>query len=127
MKRLFAIFFLVVYVFTATELNQLLKAPKFVEHFIEHQKLDSTVSLSDFLYMHYTGHDINDNDQAQDMQLPFKSPGNYATPNLASIPVSQDTINLSLIPVDTENQLVYKRLNFTSSFLSSIWQPPKSC
>lgn len=127
MKRFLAIFFLVLYVFTTTELNQLLKIPIFVEHFIEHQKLDNTVSLADFLYMHYTGHDINDNDQDKDMQLPFKSHIDCESISFASLPINNEVITLKLIPVVTKNVAVYKCLDIQSSFLSSIWQPPEAC
>ena len=127
MKKLLAISFLILYVFTTTELNQLLKVPLFVEHFIEHKKLDDNVSLVDFLYMHYTGHDINDNDKDKDMQLPFKSHNDCVSLNFVPLATNQDAIDLILVPIYTDNVAVYKRLNFQSFYLSSIWQPPKAC
>lgn len=99
----------------------------FVEHFIEHKALDNRVSLADFLYMHYTDHDINDNDQDKDMQLPFKSHNDCAFVSFTPVPNNPEVINLSLVPIVTENVAEYKRLNFQSFFLSSIWQPPKAC
>lgn len=38
MKKMFAIFFLSVYLISTTELSQLLKFPILVEHFIEHKE-----------------------------------------------------------------------------------------
>jgi len=126
-KRFIAISFLLLYVFTAPELNQLLKLPMFVEHFIEHKTLDSKVSLIDFLYMHYTDHDIKDNDQDKDMQLPFKSHNDCAAVSFLPVLTNHVGINLNLVPVVAEKTVFYTAVNFQSSFLSSIWQPPKAC
>ncbi|RFM28511.1 hypothetical protein [Deminuibacter soli] len=57
----------------STALNQLLKLPVLVAHYIEHQHRDSHISVLDFLSMHYWGKDINDNDDDRDRQLPFKT------------------------------------------------------
>lgn len=111
---------------TATECSQLLKIPKLVIHFKEHQNLDSNLSFFEFLYMHYTDHDINDNDQDKDMQLPFKSHSDYASTGFVAWPAAEMLI-LRTVPIVTKNYTSSSRVNFQSSFLSSIWQPPKSC
>jgi hypothetical protein len=77
--------------------------------------------------MHYTDHDIQDNDQDKDMQLPFKSHNDCASNSFTPLPVNPETMVFSLTSVITEKIETYKRINFQSSFLSSIWQPPKSC
>ena len=52
---------------------QLLKAPRLIAHYLDHQQRDTDIGLFQFLSMHYWGKDINDNDDQQDRQLPFKS------------------------------------------------------
>jgi hypothetical protein len=54
-------------------LNQFSKLPLFFQHFIEHQQQDERMTLLDFMSMHYWGHDIKDNDDKKDQQLPFKN------------------------------------------------------
>ncbi|MBO9564454.1 MAG: hypothetical protein J7621_16840 [Niastella sp.] len=55
-----------------TSLNQFLKVPALVAHFMEHHRLDERVGFVRFLAMHYGGNDMNDNDDDRDMQLPYK-------------------------------------------------------
>jgi hypothetical protein len=55
-----------------TSLNQFLKVPVLVAHFMEHHRLDERVGFVQFLAMHYGGNDMNDNDDDRDMQLPYK-------------------------------------------------------
>ncbi|SFU64064.1 hypothetical protein SAMN05216480_1118 [Pustulibacterium marinum] len=52
--------------------GQFVKVPTLVKHFVEHQQRDTSITFYDFLALHYWGHDLNDNDQDRDMQLPFK-------------------------------------------------------
>lgn len=54
-------------------LNQFSHFPVILVHYAQHVDRDSDLSLSDFLSMHYWGNDMNDNDEQQDKQLPFKS------------------------------------------------------
>lgn len=126
-KRFLAISFLAIYILTATECNQLLKFPILIEHFSEHKEANNEISFFDFLYMHYQGHDFNDNDQNQDMKLPFKSHSDFASIDMQFVTVHTETISLHIIGKINESEILRKRLNFKSSYLSEIWQPPKAC
>jgi hypothetical protein len=55
-----------------TGLNQLFKLHNLFEHYSEHQQLDKSLTLMDFLSMHYWGKDLPDHDDEKDNQLPFK-------------------------------------------------------
>lgn len=59
--------------FCNLSLYQLVKLPVLVQHYQEHRQRDESVSLLDFLSMHYWGKDIDDNDQEKDNELPFKA------------------------------------------------------
>ncbi|WP_442588600.1 hypothetical protein ACSBL2_21430 [Pedobacter sp. AW31-3R] len=50
----------------------MLKTPFLVQHFMEHQHQNASISISQFLSMHYLGQDAKDNDVNKDMKLPFK-------------------------------------------------------
>lgn len=128
MKKLIAILFLTIYVVSATELHELFKLPNLVEHFIEHQSEDKTTTLINFLVMHYTTSDDGDGDKAKDMQLPFKS--NHDGGNITNTGFNSfNTIQLAIksTPIESKNYNIYSSEFISSAYLSSIWQPPKSC
>ena len=99
-----------------------------VHHYIEHKKQNQKISFTDFLNMHYVMADDGDGDTAEDMQLPFKSDNTCG--NVCSIGcVSQSNYQLTIKVTPTESNIFNNHsVEFLSSaFLSSIWQPPKSC
>ena len=65
------ILFLSIYLFSATEVYQLLKIPFMVNHFSEHKTANEKVSFVKFILMHYFDVDENDQDFEKDMKLPF--------------------------------------------------------
>jgi len=63
----------------STEIHQLWKLPFLVQHYLHHQKEDSSLSFIAFLKIHYIDRDHpNDNDDKEDNELPFKSVGNIS-------------------------------------------------
>lgn len=128
MKKLIIILFLSIYTLSATELHELFKLPNLVEHFKEHQSEDKTTTLINFLVNHYTATDDGDNDSSKDMQLPFKS--NHDGGNISNTGFNCFTnIQLAIksIPIESKNYNTYSSEFISSAYLSSIWQPPKSC
>lgn len=63
---------LLVIALNAMSLEQMLKFPLLITHYIDHQNRAPSISVMDFLAMHYWGQDINDHDDDRDMELPFK-------------------------------------------------------
>lgn len=127
LNKFIPISFLVIYLFSATELNQLVKVPMLVEHFNEHKTQNTEITFCDFLFMHYCGHDANDNDYDKDMKLPFKSHDGHAGFNAVAYMPSR--IHFVVKPVFRETKTFnnhYEKF-FTSVDLSCIWQPPKTC
>jgi len=55
-----------------TSVREVLKMPQLISHFIQHHELNSQIGFIDFLEMHYFGEDLNDDDDEEDMKLPFK-------------------------------------------------------
>lgn len=114
--------------FSTTELYQTLKLPILIEHFIEHKEQNNQLTLWQFLCMHYAEGDVKDADYEQDMKLPFKTHLNI---NYATFTAYLPTYIVHF-PVQT-HFFEAKVLNsyipsfFTSTHLSSIWQPPKFC
>ncbi|WP_142530266.1 hypothetical protein [Pedobacter westerhofensis] len=58
--------------FFNTSVREILKTPQIFLHFIHHHQLDAEIGFIEFLDMHYFGHDLDDNDDDEDMKLPFK-------------------------------------------------------
>lgn len=124
-KRILAISLLVLYVFTTTEIHQLLKLKTFVEHYHEHQTHNSFITMIEFLQIHYGQSDVVDADYERDMELPFKSCSSSfisfqmimtEVQHYTSTPFKDFYITQTFIPM---------RSVLTPSYLSAIWQPPR--
>ena len=128
MKKLTAILFLSIYLVSVTELHELFKLPQLVEHFMEHKSEDSKTSLLNFLVMHYTSADDGDGDKSKDMQLPFKSHHDCANlANAGFITFNNFSLAIKSTPISSKTYKTQAIDFISSSYLSSIWQPPKSC
>ncbi len=128
LKKLTAIFFLCIYVVSATEVHEFFKLPNLVAHFKEHQSEDKSTNIIDFLVKHYTSSDDGDNDKTKDMQLPFKS--NHDGGNINNTGFNLfNNIQLAIksVPIESKVYNTYSSDFISSAYLSSIWQPPKSC
>ncbi len=128
LKKSISIFLLFVFLCANTEAHQLLKLPLLVKHYIDHKKQNETISPIDFLVNHYVLADDGDGNTPEDMQLPFKS--DTTCNNITSIVFLPFTnFQLALKPVSTVNKFynTYSADFISSAYLSSIWQPPKSC
>lgn len=105
-----------------------MKLPLFVKHFIEHKNKDTQLSLSGFIEMHYAHNDIKHADHDEDMKLPFKT--HDACSGISSISfIPHNFDDLLIKPLRSEKNTFsnYQEKFLTSSYLSSIWQPPKFC
>jgi hypothetical protein len=127
-RQILAIFLLVVYTCTGPTLQQLQKAPVLAAHYLEHQQLTADISLTQYLVLHYLSGNIKDADYARDMQLPFKTTDavTSATTPLV-IPASFPELTFTLPPPTHVHGAVLDEVFHSSQFLSSIWQPPRSC
>ena len=126
LKKLIAILFCCAYLFSTTELHELIKLPLLIEHFAEHREQNKHITLWQFLYIHYAMGDVKDADYEEDMKLPFKSHDNCVAGNT--------TIYLSLsekLSIQKPVQFLEKKIFETedqflhTSFRSNIWQPPR--
>jgi hypothetical protein len=76
-KKVTAILFLSVYLFSTTGFGELFKINTLIQHFYETNNTGKHVGFLHFLVMHYVTDDLNDKDNDRDRQLPFKSPESY--------------------------------------------------
>ena len=62
-----------IYLGSFSEIGQLFKLPKLVEHFEEHRLQEPSLSVLAFLKMHYKGVFSVDDDYKEDQRLPFRN------------------------------------------------------
>jgi len=127
-KKITAIFFLAVYLFSTTEANQLLKLPVIFQHFQEHKQENKNITFLDFLAMHYLHGSPKDEDYDRDMQLPFKTSDNIISSiTTAFVPLIGQFSIARQIKISEKKKYVTQNQFILSSCLSKIWHPPKSC
>jgi hypothetical protein len=127
-KKLICIVFLGAYLISSTELRQLLKFPLLIQHYAEHKAENRSLNLVQFLAMHYNDEDIIDLDYSKDQQLPFKSQGGYTGAILSVVEPTAFYSSILKVEVDLPVAHAISNESFISStFRSSIWQPPKAC
>jgi hypothetical protein len=117
---------LFIYLFSATELSELLKVPQLIEHYTEHKSQNNKISFLDFICIHYYDAHDNDGDDESDMKLPFKSHDNCSVSN-SQVFFSNSFPNFRIKPTEIllEKTKIFKEEFIYSSFQSNIWQPPK--
>lgn len=128
MKKIIALTFLSMYLISTTELHQFLKLPVLVEHFSEHKQKDTSLTLWNFLCMHYANGNTKDSDYEKDSKLPFKTIDNCNSSNhITLLPEQKFCFNSILISTEKKVLNKFYPLFTNSTFLKSIWQPPKFC
>ncbi|MFD0750915.1 hypothetical protein ACFQZS_12240 [Mucilaginibacter calamicampi] len=128
MKKFTVILILTAYLFSTTELHQLLKLPVVFEHYYEHKQLNRDISFLGFLDMHYLHGSPLSNDYAEDMQLPFKTIDKCVSTTIPVIVPQHINIPLHLpVQIKKVQRFIMKDEFIPSSYLSTIWQPPKFC
>lgn len=127
-KKTSAILFLSIYLLSTTAAKQLMKLPVMFQHFSEHQQTNNPVSFTSFLATHYLHSSPKDKDYERDQQLPFKTAGDCIS-CIAIAFVSLITPITISKPAEIQGKKNFIVLNqvITSSYLASIWQPPKNC
>lgn len=124
MRRIGAISFLLLYLAANTEVHQLLRLPVFFTHYSEHKLVNPDISLAEFFVLHYL--DRKSPDFKGDQHLPFK---NAKCPEVSlSIALPPEVIpETTLEPFTVSQKVVLFKSPFTtSSFLFTIWQPPRA-
>jgi hypothetical protein len=121
LRKAITILFLSIYLLSATEISQLLKLPKLIEHVKAHQ-----LSLWEFLCIHYGQGNVFDADYNEDMKLPFKAENNTVALTSSAYYPLLSTVSIS-VPAEfpVKNSFAVTEQFVHSSYLSNIWQPPK--
>jgi len=125
MKKIVALLFISIYLFSTTEIHQFLKIPALFEHYNEHQSKDKALSFLSFLYKHYK-ENTKDADYDKDLKLPFKTINNCA-PSIHISIVEESKIEAvkAVFSFDEKKINTFYTSLFISNFHNAIWQPPQ--
>jgi len=126
-KKFLSILLLSIYLISTTELSQLLKLNLLVEHFMEHKQADKTLTILQFLNMHYAQENVKDADYEKDMKLPFKTLNTSNSPIMAFFQTETLVLKNKSLFKNNNETIVYNSKFLVSSYLSNIWNPPKNC
>ncbi|MBS1655307.1 MAG: hypothetical protein JSU05_10715 [Bacteroidetes bacterium] len=110
--------------FSNTELHQFFKLPLLIEHYREHKKEDPSITVLQFLKIHYQGLIVHDRDEKKDRQLPFQSPDcAVSVVVITDVPAA---INFEApLPLILKQQRVAHYYTYTHQHLIDIFQPPR--
>ncbi len=125
MKKYFAISLFCIYLFSTTEMYQLLKMPLLIEHYFDHQEENKDLTLFQFLNMHYKNPHPKDANDAKDKRLPFKSHSDCGSA-ISGNYILTEIFTLDRPEIETQTKrAVYKKEFLINTLLSKIWQPPR--
>lgn len=124
-KKYFAISLFCIYLFSTTEMNQLLKMPLLIEHYFDHKEENKDLTLFQYLNMHYTNPHPVDKNHEKDLQLPFKSHSDCSSAVSGNFILSE-RITLERPETETKRKRgVYKNQFLFDPLLAKILQPPR--
>jgi len=126
LKKYVSIFLLVIFLFSASDVKELLKVNVLVEHFWETKKDDSSISFLHFLVMHYITDDSNSKDDGRDMQLPFKSPYSFSAHSSNTFIPTQPIEQLQATCLAECRILFPSQDLIVQGYNSSVWRPPQA-
>ncbi|MBL7850494.1 MAG: hypothetical protein JNN04_06300 [Cyclobacteriaceae bacterium] len=121
MRRLAAIGMLVLHLSLFTEMNELMRLPLLVEHFMEHQAMVPEMSFFQFLAMHYKTDVAHD---STDMELPFKSCDHSVASPTFTFPQQEFELITAFTSATLQFPSHYNSF-IPSTGLNEIFQPPR--
>ena len=125
MKKITTIFLLSIYLFSATDLKELLKINALTNHFEETKLIDNSLSFFSFLIMHYITDDGNSKDNSTDAKLPFKSHEVYSLVSLVSVPNQFISLAINAFPIIKNDFFVEDDLLIFTNYCALVWHPPQ--
>ena len=124
-KKITTIFLLSIYLFSATDLKELLKINALTNHFEETKLIDNSLSFFSFLIMHYITDDGNSQDNSTDAKLPFKSHEVYSLVSLVSVPNQFISLAINAFPIIKNDFFIEDDLLIFTNYCALVWQPPQ--
>jgi hypothetical protein len=122
-----AVFLLCIHFFAATELTQLFKLPVLLEHYDEHKQKDKALSFGSFLYQHYVADQHNADHPDRDHELPFHSHEDCISFKVSICsPFLFEGLSVPVVYMEKDHKTSFSDHTILFTYLSTIWQPPKT-
>ena len=109
---------------TQTPMQQFLKLPVLIAHFMEHRAETEDMSFADFIVLHYFSGNPVDDDYDRDQQLPFRSSDIVILSGAVIMPQPL-TIQLTSFLYPVKDYPISFNSDAPSTYFADIWQPPK--
>ncbi|MTG97517.1 hypothetical protein [Myroides albus] len=116
---------MLIFLVSTTEFGQLLKVPLLIEHYVEHKTNNPNLTMWGFLQIHYSESHKEEGDPV-DEKLPFVT---HHFVSIIGIVTPTPVLKIERIRFNTIHDKIhaFDEDEVESSYLSSIWQPPKYC
>lgn len=124
MKRCYTITLTVIIAIVATDAVQFMKVPQMFSHFFQHTQADPDLSFTDFLSQHYSSEPHTDDDDAEDMKLPFKK-SEYTAGAISFFFTQKNYVKDGTVIYREAPVSLYRFSCTPAESGNSIWQPPK--
>ena len=115
---------LVVYTVAFTEGHQLLRIPFLVKHYQTHQQADPSMTLGQFLRIHYIDPATDTDDYQQDQQLPLRSM-DCTVLHASLCEMHHPVLEIAPPPVAIKEFFDYHETNKPLFRAFDIFQPPR--
>lgn len=126
MNTFVARFLLAICLFSFTPMKEFIKIPMLVSHYMQHAQDNPSLTIIDFLDLHYMHGIVLDEDYEEDMQLPFKVVDYTAFPffilnECKEFPTPKSKIYFCVhTKINTANRFAFQDANYNNTF-----HPPK--
>ena len=124
MRKCAAILIFFIYILGATELDQLLKFPLLVRHYVVHKRENPGITVPMFMKMHYLDPQLVDGDYDEDMQLPFKQADDHCLTLPTVLPARLLTIYHEKVVLSCEYNLYSSPFNPLLN-IQDVFKPPQ--
>lgn len=106
----------------ALSLQQIYRVPILIAHYFEHQQRCNSITVIEYLSMHYWDNDGNDNDEERDRELPFKKVDHFQSISVFLSPAQHFTFNplpsVKSFPIPDSDRHICQHVG-------SLFKPPR--
>lgn len=124
MRKNLAILLISFHLVGNTEVGQVFKLPRLLDHFKKHHQQNPSVSFIDFIIMHYAGDDGTSSDDDQDQQLPCHNL-HHNTMGMVYSPMVKTLPDNNIFLWETRSYISYFSGPIPTIPLTILLQPPR--
>lgn len=124
MRRYFIYYTAIFFLFSSTELHELVRLPLLITHYFHHSHSNREMGLTGFIRLHYTGEHPADQDDGEDRQLPFKTQNDGLKPEITNTIFPGPLTAICIIPAEQPSSFYPEGIPLHRAYC--IFHPPRS-